>query len=386
MKKRAIVGVGLAGFPDKAAGNSWAFLQWGLGLRDLGWDVWLVESLQKKEIFNRAGKSCSLSESVNLAHWKKLLHEIGWDGQATLLAEGEEVEERALREFAQGADLFLNLSGHFKRPDLVERAGARVYVDLDPVFTQIWAKVYQSPMNFAGHNAFWSVGLSMGRGAVVPDTGHVWKPVVPPVCRRFWSPDAAGYPDTTAARLARNRWTTVTHWYGYAAVEWEGREYGNKATEFAKLKSWPERTGLRPGVVTDLGPGEERVSYEKCGWDFLEPGPICSDWREYRAFLAASRGEFSPAKSGYVTAQTGWFSDRSVLYLSLGRPVLLQETGWSRWLPEGSGLVAFASPDEAVEKVKQIEGNYEAHQRSALEIAREHLEATRAIPKALALI
>jgi len=180
MKKRAIVGVGLAGFPNKAAGNSWAFLQWGLGLRDLGWDVWLVESLQKKEILNRVGKSCSLSESVNLTHWKKLLDDIGWDGQATLLAEGEKVEEKGLREFAQGADLFLNLSGHFKRPDLVASAGTRVYVDLDPVFTQIWAKVYQSPMNFSGHNAFWSVGLSMGRGAVVPDTGHDWKPGPPP--------------------------------------------------------------------------------------------------------------------------------------------------------------------------------------------------------------
>ena len=386
MKKRAIVGVGLAGFPDKAAGNSWAFLQWGLGLRDLGWDVWLVESLQKKEIFNRAGKSCSLAESVNLAHWKKLLHEIGWDGQATLLAEGEKVEERGLREFAQGADLFLNLSGHFKRPDLVASAGARVYVDLDPVFTQIWAKIYQSPMNFSGHNAFWSVGLSMGRGAVVPDTGHDWKPVLPPVCRRFWSPDAAGGPASHAAKKGRDRWTTVTHWYGYAAVEWEGREYGNKATEFAKLKAWPERTGLHPAVVTDLGPGDERASYEQSGWKFLEPGPICSDWREYRAFLASSRGEFSPAKSGYVTARTGWFSDRSVLYLSLGRPVLLQDTGWARWLPEGLGLVAFASPDEAVEKVRQIEGNYQGHQVGALEIAREYLEATRSIPQALALI
>ena len=384
MKKRAIVGVGLAGFPEKAAGNSWAFLQWGLGLRDLGWDVWLVESLQKKEIYNPARKPCSLAESVNWVHWKNLLRDIGWDGKATLLAEGEKIEERGLREFAQGADLFLNLSGHFKRPDLVESAAARVYVDLDPGFTQIWAKVYQSPMNFAGHNVFWSVGLSMGRGAVVPDTGHAWKPVVPPVCRQFWSADPAGIPSSPAARMGRGRWSTITHWYGYAAVEWEGREYGNKSPEFEKIKMWPQETGIRPCVVTDLGAGEERESYERAGWDFLEPGPICSDWREYRAFLAASRGEFSPAKSGYVTAQTGWFSDRSVLYLSLGRPVLLQETGWSRWLPEGSGLVSFQTPGEAVEKVMEIEGHYEAHCRGAESIAREHLDAMRSIPQALA--
>ncbi len=172
MKKRAVVGVGVAGFPEKAAGNSWAFLQWGLGLRELGWEVWLVESLRGEELKNRRGEKTNLAESVNLAHWKQILREIGWDERATLLVEGETVDERALRHFAEGADLFLNLSGHFKRPDLVEKVASRVYVDLDPAFTQIWSKVYQSPMNFAGHTAFWSVGLAMGRGAGVPDTGH----------------------------------------------------------------------------------------------------------------------------------------------------------------------------------------------------------------------
>jgi hypothetical protein len=66
MKKRAVVGVGLAGFPEKAAGNSWAFLQWGLGLRDLGWEVWLVESLQKKEIFYL----CAVFLAVYYAYYK----------------------------------------------------------------------------------------------------------------------------------------------------------------------------------------------------------------------------------------------------------------------------------------------------------------------------
>ena len=383
MKKRAVVGVGVAGFPKNAAGNSWAFLQWATGLREMGWEVWIVESLQAKEVVDGQGRPCRLAESLNLAHWNSYLADLGWDARATLLAEGETTEERALREFADGADLFLNLSGHFKRLDLVAGAAARVYVDLDPAFTQIWAKVYGSPMNFAGHNAFWSVGLSMGRGAQVPDTGHDWKPVLPPVCRRYWSAEAAGVPSGPAAELGRDRWTTITHWYGYAAVEWDGKSHGNKSEEFARLQDWPARTGLRPRVVTDLGPGEERERFEKAGWEFLEPAGICSDWKEYRAFLAASRGEFSPAKSGYLTAKTGWFSDRSALYLSLGRPVLLQETGWSQWLPEGQGLVAFRSPEEAAEKAREMERNYARHARAAEEIAQEHFSAERAIGQAL---
>ena len=342
-----------------------------------------MESLQAKELINRNHQPCRLAESLNFAHWKSFLEDLGWDRKATLLAEGERVEERPLREFAQGADLFLNLSGHFKRPDLVGGAAARVYVDLDPAFTQIWAQVYRSPMNFSGHNAFWSVGLSMGRGAVVPDTGHDWKPVLPPVCRRYWSAEAGVRASGPAGALAEGRWTTITHWYGYAAVEWDGKSHGNKSEEFAKLRDWPGRTGLKPRVVTDLGPGEERDRFEKEGWEFLRPDPICSDWKAYRSFLASSRGEFSPAKAGYITARTGWFSDRSALYLSLGRPVLLQETGWSRWIPEGHGLVAFCTPEEAAEKAREIEVDHGRHARAAEGIAVEHLAAEKAIGQAL---
>ena len=383
MKKRAVVGVGVAGFPKNAAGNSWAFLQWATGLREMGWEVWIVESLLAKELIHREGQPSRLADSLNLAHWKSFLGDLGWDEKASLLVEGEEQDERKLREFAQGADLFLNLSGHFKRLDLVGGAAARVYVDLDPAFTQIWAKAYGSPMNFAGHNAFWTVGLAMGRGAKVPDTGHDWKPVLPPVCRRYWSPAVMGKPSGRAAAAAHERWTTITHWYGYAEVEWEGRSHGNKSGEFERLRPWPKRTGLRPRVVTDLGPGEERTEFEAAGWEFLEPTEICSDWKEYRDFLASSRGEFSPVKSGYLTAQTGWFSDRSALYLSLGRPVLLQETGWSRWLPEGKGLVAFRNLEESVERVKEIESDYAQHAQAAETLARDHLASEKAIGEAL---
>lgn len=383
MKKRAVVGVGVAGFPKNAAGNSWAFLQWATGLREMGWEVWIVESLLAKELIHREGQPSRLADSLNLAHWKSFLGDLGWDEKASLLVEGEEQDERKLREFAQGADLFLNLSGHFKRLDLVGGAAARVYVDLDPAFTQIWAKAYGSPMNFAGHNAFWTVGLAMGRGAKVPDTGHDWKPVLPPVCRRYWSPAVMGKPSGRAVAAAHERWTTITHWYGYAEVEWEGRSHGNKSGEFERLRPWPKRTGLRPRVVTDLGPGEERTEFEAAGWEFLEPTEICSDWKEYRDFLASSRGEFSPVKSGYLTAQTGWFSDRSALYLSLGRPVLLQETGWSRWLPEGKGLVAFRNLEESVERVKEIESDYAQHAQAAETLARDHLASEKAIGEAL---
>lgn len=130
------------------------FFAVGFGIARVGLGGVVGRVAQSQGAKNSKGENVRLAESVNLSHWNRILEEIGWDDRATLLVEGEKVEEQPLRDFAAGADLFLNLSGHFKRPDLVEKVASRVYVDLDPAFTQIWAKVYQSPMNFAGHNAF----------------------------------------------------------------------------------------------------------------------------------------------------------------------------------------------------------------------------------------
>jgi len=69
--------------------------------------------------------------------------------------------------------------------------------------------------------------------------------------------------------------------------------------------------------------------------------------------------------------------------LSLGRPVLLQETGWSKWLPEGKGLVAFRSPEEAAQRVREIESDYTAHAQAAETLARDHLASEKAIGDAL---
>jgi hypothetical protein len=65
------------------------------------------------------------------------------------------------------------------------------------------------------------------------------------------------------------------------------------------------------------------------------------------------------------------------------RPVLLQETGWSEWLPEGRGLVAFRTPDEAAEKARQIEADYATHSQAAGKVAEECFAETKAIPLAL---
>jgi hypothetical protein len=85
------------------------------------------------------------------------------------------------------------------------------------------------------------------------------------------------------------------------------------------------------------------------------------------------------AKNMYVRSRSGWFSDRSICYLASGRPVLAQETGFSRHHPTGKGLLAFATVEEAAEGVERIAADYRAHALAARAVAEEQFETGRVI-------
>jgi hypothetical protein len=80
-------------------------------------------------------------------------------------------------------------------------------------------------------------------------------------------------------------------------------------------------------------------------------------------------------KNVFVANQTGWFSDRSAAFLASGRPVVLQETGFSQYLPTGRGLFAFQTLEEAQEAIEAIEADYAMHSAAARTIAAECLES-----------
>jgi hypothetical protein len=87
--------------------------------------------------------------------------------------------------------------------------------------------------------------------------------------------------------------------------------------------------------------------------------------------------EFSLAKQGYWVSESGWFSERSAAYLASGRPVITQETGFSRWLPSGLGLLSFTSPDQAVSAIEDLKADYPRHCRAARAITEEYFDSRR---------
>jgi glycosyltransferase involved in cell wall biosynthesis len=120
------------------------------------------------------------------------------------------------------------------------------------------------------------------------------------------------------------------------------------------------------------------------GWALTDPRPISGDVGAYRDFITGSRGEFTVAKDIYVRPRSGWFSDRSVCYLAAGKPVVTQETGFSKFVPTGEGLFAYSTLEEAVDALARINADYPRHGGAARRIAAEHFAAGPVLKRLLA--
>jgi len=80
------------------------------------------------------------------------------------------------------------------------------------------------------------------------------------------------------------------------------------------------------------------------------------------------------AKNAYVAGRTGWFSCRSACYLSLGVPVIVQDTGFGCALPSGEGLLRFSTIDQARAAIEALHTDPLRHVCAAREIAREYFD------------
>jgi len=169
------------------------------------------------------------------------------------------------------------------------------------------------------------------------------------------------------------------NWASYRPKIWEGNPYGQKDLEFEKFLGLPAFTPAKLRLAMGLGVGGRRPAerLRQLGWDLVEPQEVVPDHLTYRNFLQNSYGEWSVAKHGYVTALTGWFSCRSACYLALGRPIVVQETGWTRHLPSGLGALAFQTTEEAAEGIRRISLDYSRHSQAARKMAEEFFDAKK---------
>src|SRR5262249_9337376 len=197
-----------------------------------------------------------------------------------------------------------------------------------------------------------------------------WLPTRQPVVLDLW--DTAG-PGGAA-------YNTITTWHNKGKdVTYRGETYyWTKDREFEKFLDLPR---LRP-VPFELAAGVDEGARGRLlerGWRLTHSIPISEDVDRYRAYVQGSRGEFTVARDQYVRPRTGWFSDRSACYLAAGRPVITQETGFSKFLPTGKGLFGFSGMDDVLAAIDEIESDYEGNCRAAREIADEYFAAEKVV-------
>lgn len=353
-------------------GLAWHHLQYVLGLVRLGHDVLYVEdSHDYPSCYDPQRNVTDADPSYGLRFTASAFERLGladrWAYHDAHSSRWLGPAGGGALEACRGADLLLNLSGvNPLRPWLagIER---RALVDTDPAFTQV--RHLTDPgdrAHAAGHTAFFTFGEGVGTpGCSIPDDGFPWVPTRQPIVLDAWpvtDPPADGL------------FTTVMQWESYPAVEHGGVRYGMKSESFRRVLDLPRAAG--PVFELALGSASApRPLLEEHGWRVRDSRPPTADPWTYQRYVQGSRAEFSVAKHGYVASRSGWFSERSAAYLASGRPVLVEETGFSDRLPTGTGIVAFESAEEAAAGVADIDARYADHCRRARELAAEHFDA-----------
>jgi hypothetical protein len=359
-------------------GEAWVRLNWVLGFAKLGFQVCFVEQIGSATCLDPSGAVAPFRDCVNRAYFEEIIQQFGLVARAALIYDnGADIfgmTKVDLLAVADRADALINISGHLEWEPLLSRFRRKIYIDIDPGFTQFWQAQGIGGARLEGHDAFYTIGENIGSdGCGIPTSGIPWRPIRPPVVLDHWPVVKKG---------GHDRFTTVASWRGpFGVVQHDGQTFGLKVHQFRKFAELPRRAPYTFELALNIHPadGKDLTMLKAHGWHIVDPRTIGSNPFAFRRYLQESGAEFSVAQGIYVETACGWFSDRTVHYLASGKPALVQDTGFSRNLPCGEGLVAFRTLEEAVEGARQIVANYEAHARAARHVAETSFDSSRVL-------
>jgi hypothetical protein len=362
-------------------GEAWVRLNWWLGLRRLGHRVAFIEQLQQSAC---TPKSCGRDSQLarQLSYFTDVIERFGLQDQAALI-DGEGrilwgLPSDALRSLVASADALINISGNLRCDCLLDRACRRVYVDLDPGYTQFWQEQGVGTAILEAHHFHFTVGTNIGAAdCPIPTNGLHWRSALQPVVLDEWP---------VAASTGPVRFTTIGSWRGsFGPVQVGDQIYGQKVHEHRKFIRLPQLVNHRFEMALDIHPAD-RADIEllrRHGWRLVDPESAAADPDRFRRYVRLSGAEFSVAQGMYVAANSGWISDRTVRYLASGKPALVQETGQSRRVPTGEGLLTFSNMSEAVAGVEAIARDYDRHCVRARELAEQYFDSDRVLGELL---
>lgn len=366
------------------AGIAWQLLHHLVGFQRLGFSVFYVEETGVPPYDPRI-KNLAADCSYSLRCINETLRPYGlaeaWAYRESCTPQWYGMSAARVRELFGHAVCVINLCGA-SHPDglTYQPKGKFVYLETDPVLYQVrLAQGDEGALRFIGeHDAQVTYGENLGEpDCPIPLTHFDWQKTRPPVVLDLWQ---------TPFNDACRRFTTIATWHNRGKdMNFRGESYHwSKHLNFLELVNLPQRTFQELELGVEIDNQKELEVFQRNGWILTNPLEVSRDMEKYRAYIANSRGEFTVAKDVVARTRSGWFSDRSVCYLAAGKPVVTQETGFSKYVPTGKGLFSFSSMTEAIAAFDSVNSDYLTHSQAAREIAHEYFAAEKLLGKLLA--
>jgi hypothetical protein len=366
-------------------GHFWVYMQYAQALRRLGCEVYWLE------LFRSSGDQDQ--DATMLETFFKQMERYGLGGKTILYTSDERKNEqsndnRAPYEYIgvtagqaeavfRRADLLLNFQ-YTIDPALLSCFRRTALVDIDPGLLQFWITTGQ--LFVPQHDLYFSTGETVGTlSAGFPDCGLPWIHIRPPICLELWpytyNPNCEAF-------------TTVSSWWGETDWITIGKRiiYVNtKRASFLDFVELPHGTRQVIELALFLGKGDEKDQQilESHGWRIRHSREVSATPEMYQSYIQQSRGEFSCAKPSCMKFQNAWISDRTLCYLASGKPVVVQNTGPSSFLPNGEGMFRFSTLKEASDALATINAAYERHCRAAREVAEAYFDAKQVLERIL---
>lgn len=384
-----IIVTGLVGL-NPVGGVAWDYLQYLIGLSRLGHDVyyhedtwsWPYHPLEKTFTDDPSYSTTYLRDffaryAPELGeHWHyRHLHQTSYG-----------MRHERFAEIARSCELFINISGANMIPEELSPSCVKVFLDTDPGYNQIvmserfaWSEnADRWCEGIAAHDRYFTYAENIhGEDCQVPKLDMEWRTTRMPIVTGLWQRLSR---TPTAADRA---WTTVMTWSAFKGpLIYKGREYTSKGGEFERFIELPKRVD-EPLEVAIGGRDAPIPWLREHGWSVVDGPAATLRAEDYVNFINRSRGEFSTAKNVYVALRTGWFSCRSACYLAAGRPVVVQNTGFSKLIPSGDGLISFNTLEDAAEGLERMRSDYPRHCRAATELAEEYFSSDRVLSQML---
>ncbi|MEM5786389.1 MAG: hypothetical protein AAGU11_03655 [Syntrophobacteraceae bacterium] len=383
--KLRIIVTGLAGLYP-VGGVAWDYLQYVTGLYKLGHDVYYHEDTWSWP-YHPMNRTYTQDPGYSVDYIGEFFEKYApglrdrWH-YLHLHESSHGISRQKFDEVAASADLFINVSGACMIPENLSPRCVKIFIDTDPGYNQImlgerfaWSEnVDRWCATVSEHDRHFTYAENIhGPDCLVPKLDYGWITTRMPVDLELW--------DHLVPVAPSGPWTTVMTWNAFKGkLIYKGVEYGSKGAEFEKLMDLPRKVNL-PLKVAIGGVNAPMARLADAGWEVADGPEATVTPGMYQDFIKSSRGEISPAKHVYVALRTGWFSCRSACYLAAGRPVVVQDTGFTSIYPSGRGLLAYNGAEEAARALKAVEADYGRHAAAAVEIAGAYFDSSKVLSK-----